>query len=682
MSVFVNLGVNSKDDEQLAILEARTKGSHILKNPSLYSVGVNRFKIPIGGIPLFRVYNGDYLFTLIPKNPKTYDATTQNKLKPYISQNDVNFFGMKELEKPYTQQAIFNNTLEHYGIDDKNGKIYRDFYSQEDFCKFLNRGMVRAYNNCLDSPTGTIGMNTQSILIQSPINFRLYTDLDQEMGGGDAVKDLNGYASIGKSTFNRKVVSNEDEDLANASYHEYITKLAVNIPPPTTIFNSTANNQNTNGRNKPPSWENISLWLRRLPVDSAGSKTSLESIDRLNAGDYDNWCLMKNMLGGMEGWVSGTLTDTPTDLSLYLSSDYGMTTCSENRSDKNLRTFYNNHDKTDANNIPTYKVQFDYVVLKDIIGKRADGYEYEFYFINEGSYNQSVGDVDSRPPYYMWAPVSLIKTIISTREMGTIAAIEPISGGIGDINPPTYDPTTEPTDDPLGRLDTNRKLIPYFSYDPSNKKFAWNISNDMLLGQGIDMYMNKKLGAILSFDNYKVDTINSEADMKNYFNVDRTFNKRDEGYIYTFPSNYGNMGVNRNNKSGWWSMCKFEEEMNTEFRRDWLNGLVITSSTLPLEGEIIGDGTGVRKILTDFQSDPTSIGRDYVIFFNTGGMRLYDLNSDEPINDIRCSIQFQDIYGNLRDLIVRHGEECNIKLEFRPNSQLYSLANDISSFDY
>ena len=67
MSVFVNLGVNSKDDEQLAILEARTKGSHILKNPSLYSVGVNRFKIPIGGIPLFRVYNGDYLNLIFHK---------------------------------------------------------------------------------------------------------------------------------------------------------------------------------------------------------------------------------------------------------------------------------------------------------------------------------------------------------------------------------------------------------------------------------------------------------------------------------------------------------------------------------------------------------------------------------------------------------------------------------------
>ena len=502
------------------------------------------------------------------------------------------------------------------------------------------------------------------------------------MGGGGNVKELNGYASIGKQTFNRKIITNEAQDLANASYHEYITSFDLVIPPPTSVFTSDPANQNVNGRNKKPAWENVSLWLRRLPVDSAGSKTSIESQDRLSAGDYDNWCLMKNMLGGMEDWISGTLTDSPTDFTIHITSSAGITTTSENRSDKNARTFYANHVKNDADNAPVYKIQPDYIVLKDIIGKRADGYEYEYYFVNEGSYNQSVGDVDSRPPYYMWAPIGKIQGIVTSREMGTIAALEPISGGIGDINPPTYDPTTEPTDDPMGVLDTNRKLIPYFSYDPNSKKFAWNISNDMLLGQGIDMYMNKKLGSILAFDNYKVDTINSEADMKRYFNVDRTFNKRDEGYIYSFPSNYGNMGAGRNNKSGWWSMNRYEEEMNTEFRRDWLNGLVITSSTLPLEGEIIGDGTGVRKILTDFQSDPTSIGRDYVIFFNTGGMRLYDLNSDEPINDIRCSIQFQDIYGNLRDLIVRHGEECNIKLEFRPNSQLYSLANDISSFDY
>ena len=686
MSIFVNLGVNSKNDTQLAILEARTKGQHILKNPSLYSVGVNRFKIPVGGIPLFRVYNGDYLFTLLPKNPKTYDAIYQQKVKPFLTMNDRNFFGILQLEPPYINQPIFNNTLEHYGIDDKNGKIYRDFFSQEDFCNFLNKGIIRAYHNSLVSNDGTvttIGMTTTAITIANAANFNTLTDGNQEMGAGDDVNESNGMAIIGTTNIPRKDIANEPDGLANASYHRYITDISIVILPPTTITPSTNANQKATARNIEPSWENLSLWLRRVPVDKgvagvnngAGSKTSVESGDRLKAGDYDNWCLMKNMFGGMKGWISGVRANSGSDLWLSLTSSNGTTTTSENRTDENLKAFYANSVK----NTPLYSVAMDYVVMKDIIGKRADGYEYQLYFVNEASYNQEDGNnANDNPPHYVYANANLINMNINTREMGSIAPIEPISGGTGNQTSVVI----ATIDDASGFLDTNRKLIPYFSYDASSKKFAWNISNDMLLGQGIDLYMNKKLGAILAFDNYKVDTINTASEMANYFDVDRTWTDRDKGSIYTFPSSYGSMGVNRNDKSSWWSMNKYQEEMNTEWRRDWLNGLVITSSTLPLEGEIIGDGTGVRKILTDFQADPTSVGRDYVLFFNTGGMRLYDLNSDEPINNITCSIQFQDIYGNLRDLIVRHGEECNLKLEFKPNSQLYSLANDISSFDY
>ena len=145
---------------------------------------------------------------------------------------------------------------------------------------------------------------------------------------------------------------------------------------------------------------------------------------------------------------------------------------------------------------------------------------------------------------------------------------------------------------------------------------------------------------------------------------------------------YGSMGKNRNARVGWWSMNEYEEEINSEFKRDWLNGVVITSPNLSISGEIVGGGKQTRKILTDFQIDPSSTARDYLIFFNSGGMRLYPLKSKEPQKDIEVIIEFKDIYGTLRPLIVKKGEECNLKLEFRPNSQVYNLSQDVSSFSY
>ena len=127
---------------------------------------------------------------------------------------------------------------------------------------------------------------------------------------------------------------------------------------------------------------------------------------------------------------------------------------------------------------------------------------------------------------------------------------------------------------------------------------------------------------------------------------------------------------------------RYEEEQNTGFRRDWLNGIVVLSPNLPIDGEIVGDGSTSRKIITDFQIDPSAVGRDYLIFNNNGGMRLYELRSNQPIQDIQITISFQTIYGDIRPLIVSKLTECQIKLEFRPNAQVYSLTQDVSSFEY
>ena len=62
-------------------------------------------------------------------------------------------------------------------------------------------------------------------------------------------------------------------------------------------------------------------------------------------------------------------------------------------------------------------------------------------------------------------------------------------------------------------------------------------------------------------------------------------------------------------------------------------------------------------------------------------MRLYQLKSTQPLKNIDVVITWKDIYGVLRDLVINKGEECNVKLEFRPNNQIYSLPQNLSTFD-
>ena len=63
-------------------------------------------------------------------------------------------------------------------------------------------------------------------------------------------------------------------------------------------------------------------------------------------------------------------------------------------------------------------------------------------------------------------------------------------------------------------------------------------------------------------------------------------------------------------------------------------------------------------------------------------MRFYTIKSQLPIKTVDTTINFQDIYGIIRPLEILPYEECDIKIEFRPNAMLYSTLQPISSFDF
>mgnify|MGYP003656910351 FL=1 len=61
MSVFVNLKISAnRSSNTIARFESSTAGESIVENPSEYSVGINRFKIPLGSVPIYRIYDDSF----------------------------------------------------------------------------------------------------------------------------------------------------------------------------------------------------------------------------------------------------------------------------------------------------------------------------------------------------------------------------------------------------------------------------------------------------------------------------------------------------------------------------------------------------------------------------------------------------------------------------------------------
>ena len=683
MSVFVNLSVNAENrDSDNAILTSRTKGSDIVANPSLYSVGVERMKVPLNNIPLFRLYAGDFKMATTLHNSYVY-GDTFGPTKEKIQSMRTNVFGLND-DLPYDttlDKQVFPNSLPNLGIDRFNNKIFRDFWSNEELCDFLNLGMLRCIGNAFTdnvsgiSVEGTtaiqgVGANGLGHTGVNPAVVKLKGDIKAENTTGTGKNKTQGKISVVNFDIDRSA----DSGLEPSSIHEYITSLEVDLAfsdgfPFRSISNEFAGSF---GNNK---FSHLSMWVSRLPIDVNGD---LDAI-RLNAGDSDTWCIFKNIFEGYEPQLVHGLN---------FSTHKGVSTVRENKSSKGFKQFVGNTTQGSK-----YRMALDYIVAKDIIGKRADGYAYELFFYNESTFKNrdTSTPTDALEVPHWILSAEKCKLFVRTAKMGECRAVEPYAGGLatGVYQNPSKLATNN---------DTNVKLAPYFNYNHDSKKVDFNMSNHQLLGMGMNIYMNNNLNSLFSFERFIVDRISTLTDLNNYIATpDAAQNDGSDlslptiytdnenlynGVLLGFKPQYGNMGPNRNNKSEYYAMNRYEEEQNTGFRRDWLNGILVLSPNLAINGEIVGDGTNNRKIITDFQIDPSTTGRDYLIFNNDGGMRLYELRSTTAIKDIEIIVNYQTIYGDIRPLPISKLTECQLKLEFRPNAQVYNIGQDISAFDY
>ena len=97
----------------------------------------------------------------------------------------------------------------------------------------------------------------------------------------------------------------------------------------------------------------------------------------------------------------------------------------------------------------------------------------------------------------------------------------------------------------------------------------------------------------------------------------------------------------------------------------------IITNRLPIEGEIVGDGNEQKKILTDFNIDPSTVVRDFLLYQPSGNsVRYYQLNSDQPLDSVDIAVNYIDINAISRPLNLKMGTSASVKLEFRPTNMI------------
>ena len=128
---------------------------------------------------------------------------------------------------------------------------------------------------------------------------------------------------------------------------------------------------------------------------------------------------------------------------------------------------------------------------------------------------------------------------------------------------------------------------------------------------------------------------------------------------------------NVNNPTQLTTIYTYAETSSSVWKRKFLYGLEFTTNRLAVLGEVSAGGNARRKILTDFEIDPSTTNRDYLIYSPSGNsIRYYPLRTNQPLESVDCQIHYVDMLGFSHPLRINNNQSASIKLEFIPNNQI------------
>lgn len=696
MSVFVNLNRFASDvnKQSLEFLSLGGTGA-IVDNPSKYQVGVDRFKIPLSSIPLYRIYENELYFGFSPFNKNRYKGSRLPNYDHSINRTTI-----------FDGEDVFTNKG-RYGIDKLNdNKKFIDIYSQEEFVDLLNKGVQRSfnalsysqYNKWVDATTTTLLWdNSKDVTIggegEATVNGTQFNQGGANAGGkatpisgATNYTTTDGITVVGMSPINQK---NNDgtartavrsvnmsatefvtqTQTADASYvGQLITGVRLNVKSFTRPNNGTTYVDGGVASGKSPNFADFRFYLEQYDKNLGTTPDYYDNIDPLNVYYFNT-----AVLDGKQEWDFIPKEGVPTELrvgeqpfiddgSFVIGDKYGVAFGTgehfqlEPRDNFDLQmndAFTKGYKGTD-----TFHLRLEENEAKSIIGQRYDGFTYRLCVENKTYVNDPA---NSSTGYCVAGGLEV--------QFNTIP-LNFITKKYQDQPPPATSLEN----------DTISYYVPRFQLNDDGR--IQLVSKPLYNNQmELSFYMNHKLANLMSFDSYKRHDIENKTDLLRYFAlIDDDFADLDRGSIFSFNSKLGNMNDTLSALKDKNDFYIYKEAFNTGFNRDWLNSIVITTG-ISIAGELVGGGDSKRKVLTDFEIDPASVKRDYLIFTNSGGERFYPLLTEQPLREINLQVNFQDIFGKNRRLTLLSGQECSIKLEFRPNNQLFNFPSSVSSFD-
>ena len=591
MSIYYNFKMNAdRTEKSPARFDSQGGSGNVVDNSSLYEVGINRFKIPISDIPLYRIYENDLQLGFTSRGG---GSTTQAGARV----GRVNATNMRSAF--FDGECIHRQDDDRYGIDTlRQNRKYVEIFSQNEFVKLMNKGLCRSMfqlGQSLNTGFPVASPGIHSIAIAGAVNI----------GQG-----VNGITNIGTA-----LTIPERADLNGVSQGSIITGLRLRIDQMTIPAGF--------------SFADFTFYLQRDDIGGI-------------AGDSNKFVLCKNNLFGERGvnMTAGNNNNSIEFSSRSLSHIDGHTQINNN--------LYTNHTLSASNN--PFQMFITESDMTEIVGKRADGYTYTLKCFNHTEVAMDVA-----------CPVMTIPAGQIVCDIFVMDLLDNITDLV-----------------PTSALPQKAYQMPKFTLG-ADGKISFNNNNATYLLGNYSLYMNNRLESLMSFGEFNVDKITNLATFQNYF-VDNglggaQYGPNDNGSIFTFPARIEGTGdINASSKG-----LVFTENFDTSFMRDFLNSIIITSGSLTIQGEFIGTGESSRKILTDFVLDPANINRDYCLFNNSGGMRFYKLQSTQPVRKLDVIIQYEDIYGIVRNLFIKPNEECSLKIEFRPNNMLFNYESNFST---
>ena len=733
-SIYYNLeksnNSGSTDDEPIEF--NLNTYEEILPNPMNWQVGVARFKVPVQAVDLFRIYPKRYYvgasmsdstpiegYTTI-KPVRTGNAgQTLSDLFSYDSVSAIDFEYKQTLNSINTTNTTINGVVIPTNTASVSNQLrdkgyYMKVQSHQKFVSILNRRVLANLRQSLAEaniifetyPEGNIVANTNSE------NFKkgsIATDFIVETAGWTGINSMasrwtdNGGGGVPTEYYFNvfgKGTANAGQAAGNAFY-----------PKQGGVDTSDMNV-------KCPVWLSMPIQQNGTPTaeDFTGSLIANQSFKGEGVNGF-------NTLGVITGWSficndiiinaihkNNVLQNTDPDISnikFYLAHRRGANASHTDNSNwdrmditpnwsgfkvSEFKDYYPNGFIVSGNgNVPLQKGQhyLEGSNLTDI--KQSAQYSPNYCVDNNFDFQMFLGQsIMSKASANAGTREFLLEVEVSGDRDESVQFLmrkNGLSNGayLWQLNIITNCSPTFTNDGLNNKTSYGSYTFPRYIFDPSSKMISYR-NERFWFNRNFKIFMNKSLQSLLGFK--------YESPIETFEEYKKTFlSPLDEFLKYTNPSNITVCGeefteeVYQRLKGGYMNtndadatpllsgegndgaLTSIETESSV-YKRRFLYGITIVSSSIPNAGEYIGADTK-RKVLTDFVIDPSTNGEDYLIYEpEGGGSRYYPLNTNLPLRDLVVSILYTDMNLNTRLLPLPANYTTTLKMEFRPNNML------------